>query len=65
MEHHQPLSAYRAGDRVQLHPATDLWAMGARYGDVVRVTGQRVHVRLDATGRTVRLEPANILEIVA
>ena len=26
---------YTIGDRVELHPATDLWMRGARYGEVV------------------------------
>ena len=25
---------YTVGDRVEIHPGTDLWAMGARYGTV-------------------------------
>ena len=28
-------TAYGVGDRVELHPATDLWMRGARYGTVV------------------------------
>ena len=43
--------AYAVGDRVELHPGTDLWMRGARYGVVVgtRTTERdRVHVRLDA-----------------
>lgn len=42
---------YNVGDRVELHPATDLWMRGARYGVVVRMSltpKDRVHVRLDA-----------------
>lgn len=41
----------RTGDRVELHPATDLWMRGARYGTVVRPSTtpkDRVHVTLDA-----------------
>jgi hypothetical protein len=46
------------GDRVELHPALDLWAMGARYGQIVRVISEpeigleyaRVHV--DQIGQT-------------
>lgn len=47
-------SDFLPGERVQLHPATDLWMMGAKYGTVVKVTKTRVHVKLDI-GRTVRL----------
>lgn len=43
-------SHYGVGDRVELHPATDLWMRGARYGVVVRLSctsKDRVHVKLD------------------
>ena len=43
--------AYGVGDRVELHPATDLWMRGARYGVVVQLSltpKDRVHVQLDA-----------------
>lgn len=41
---------YNVGDRVELHPGTDLWMQGARYGTVVGVRStreDRVHVELD------------------
>lgn len=41
---------YTLGDRVELHPGTDLWLRGARYGTVEGVSlapNDRVHVRLD------------------
>ena len=44
----------RVGARVELHPATDLWMRGARYGTVERMSltpNDRVKVRLDRTGR--------------
>lgn len=53
------------GDRVQLHPATDLWMRGARYGEVVKVTNKSYHVRLDATGKVVRLTDRSIGEVVS
>jgi hypothetical protein len=43
-------SAYGVGDRVEIHPGTDLWMRGARFGVVVglRITPKdRVHVRMD------------------
>jgi hypothetical protein len=40
--------AYGLGDRVEIHPASDFWMRGARFGTVVGVTPKdRVHVRLD------------------
>ena len=44
-------NGYRIGDRVELHPATDLWMRGARYGEVIGTRSthkDRVHVKLDA-----------------
>lgn len=43
-------NGYTIGDRVELHPATDLWMRGARYGVVVGTSltsADRVRVRLD------------------
>ena len=41
---------YTVGDRVELHPGTDLWMRGARFGEVVGLSltpKDRVRVRLD------------------
>lgn len=51
------------GARVQLHPATDRWMMGDRYGEVVSCRPGAVRVRLDRSGRTVRFHPRNVEEI--
>ena len=60
------------GTRVQLHPATDAWMQGDRYGEIVglgnrreyvdRSTGEHTfmrpyRVKLDKSGRIVRLHP--------
>lgn len=45
---------YAVGDRVELHPGTDLWMRGARFGEVVQLSStfkDRVHVRLDRIPR--------------
>lgn len=48
------------GKRVELHPGTDWWMRGARYGDVVGVTRDGMYrVKLDRAG-TVKLGPDNI-----
>ena len=47
---------YTVGDRVELHPGTDLWMRGARYGDVVGLSltrNDRVRVKIDRTGQTI------------
>lgn len=43
-------NGYEIGDRVELHPGTELWMRGARYGEVVGTSltsKDRVRVRLD------------------
>lgn len=49
-------AAYGVGDRVEIHPGTDLWMQGARFGVVVSMSltpKDRVRVRLDKTGERV------------
>jgi hypothetical protein len=48
-------NGYNVGDRVELHPGTDLWARGARYGRVIGTSStpkDRVRVKLDRLART-------------
>ena len=47
-------------ERVQIPAYTDRWAMGDRYGAIVKVTRGRngseiAHVRLDISGRLIRV----------
>lgn len=58
------LNDFRTGDRVELHPATDLWMRGARYGTVIRVGRTVLTITSDQLGRSVRVSPANIGRIV-
>lgn len=47
---------YGVGDRVELHPGTDLWMRGARFGTVEGTSltpKDRVKVRLDRGDRLV------------
>jgi hypothetical protein len=53
---------FERGDRVQLHPATDLWMRGARFGTVSMVGRVFVTVRTDR-GPVARLRPAD-LEVI-
>ena len=42
---------FTIGDRIELHPGTDLWMRGARYGEVVGLSltkDDRVRIKLDA-----------------
>lgn len=53
----------KVGTRVQMPVHTDAWMMGDRYGEVVKVTSRSVHVKLDKSGRTVRLAPDAAVEV--
>jgi hypothetical protein len=55
----------KLGDRVQLHPATNWWMRGAKFGTVTKIGRKRVWVKLDATGRTVPIALHNLLEVVS
>lgn len=37
--------------RVELAPHLDAWMAGDRFGNVVKVTDKRIHVRMDRSGR--------------
>jgi len=61
----------KVGTRVEMHPATDEWMRGDRFGTVervertVRLAGdpQRVFVRMDRSGRLIRFHPDNVTEV--
>lgn len=64
------------GQRVQLHPATDWWMRGERYGTVWNPPGKRSHewralgrtlgyyVKLDKTGRVIQMAMRDIGEVM-
>ena len=51
------------GTRIEMHPATNAWITGDRYGAIVKVTPTHVHVKLDRSGRTRPVRPENVLPI--
>lgn len=55
------MTDFKKGDRVQSHPATDLWVRGDRYGTVTKVTKRFVYVLMDVSQRLIRFHPENIL----
>ena len=59
------ITELNVGQRVQLHPASDAWMSGDRYGEVVRVGRSIVHVKMDRSGRVRWFHPETIMEIVA
>jgi len=52
---------FHPGQRVEMHPAADLWLTGARFGTVVKVGTKVVHVKLDKIPAIKRVHPRNRL----
>lgn len=61
----------KIGDRVKLHPATDAWMRGDRYGTVLRVSQRPTKegfrwIFVDGdSGRTYRIHPDNVSEVIS
>ena len=55
------LDAFKHGDRVQVHPATDIWMMGDTHGRVTEVFGGKVSVKMERSKRTRRFLPGDLL----
>lgn len=51
---------YWVGVRVELHPGTDAWMRGDRFGDVVKARRKLLYVRMDRSGRTLKVSPRNV-----
>lgn len=55
----------RIGERVELHPGTDAWMRGDRFGEIVAVVERHgkpvsVRVKMDRSGRVLRLDPSRV-----
>ncbi len=59
-----PSFAIDIGSRVQLHPATDAWMSGDRYGEVAKIGRKWIHVKMDRSGRTLKVDFENIIGTV-
>jgi hypothetical protein len=55
---------FRPGFRVELHPVTDRWMMGDRYGTVTKIGTKLLYIQLDRSGLTIRVHPSNIGQII-
>lgn len=66
------MSNFKIGQRVQLHPATDRWMMGDRYGCIVKLLRANdtremvfaVVVEMDKSKRTLAFNPRDILPLI-
>jgi len=52
------------GERVELHPSTDRWMQGDRFGVVSRIGRKWVSVRMDRSGQEIRVAPAVLGKVV-
>jgi len=59
------LHHFEVGYRVELHPATDRWMMGDRYGTVTKVDRKVLTVKMDKSNHAIRVHPSNIGQIVS
>jgi hypothetical protein len=50
------------GDRIELHPASDLWMQGVRFGTVTRVGKTWVHFK-DDSGHLRKVQAHNIVSV--
>jgi hypothetical protein len=49
------------GQRIEIHPATDEWMMGDRYGEITEITQSgRYRVLLDKSMKEMFIHPRNI-----
>lgn len=55
---------FKVGQRVELHPCTDAWMFGDRFGEVVALGWVAVHVKMDRSGKTRLMAPRLISRII-
>ena len=63
------MKPYKVGTRVELHPATDAWMMGDRFGEVTGIKLDRTRVvyylvTMDRSGTTRKIGHGNIGRVV-
>ena len=52
---------YEIGDRIELHPATDEWMRGDKYGEIIKVyADSTMTVRMDKSRRLIRVKRSEI-----
>lgn len=54
---------FKPSDRVQLHPATDMWMRGARFGTVQSIGKTRVTLHIDALDAVMTMYPRDLLHV--
>jgi hypothetical protein len=59
------LHDFAVGERVELHPATDAWMQGDRYGQVVLLGRRYVHIKMERSGRVLRKAPRHVMKVAS
>jgi hypothetical protein len=54
---------FRVGERVSMHPVTDAFMMGDRYGEVSKLGKKLVYVKMDKSGKTRIVSPGYLEHI--
>ena len=54
----------KQNDRVELHPATDLWMQGARFGTVLSIGRKYVTIKLDRLNGKTRINASNLRAVL-
>lgn len=52
------------GMRVEIHPGLDAWMQGDRFGTIWRLGRKLAHVKMDRSGRVLKLDPRWIHEVI-
>jgi len=50
--------------RIEIHPGMDAWMQGDRFGSVVRVGHKHLHVKMDRSGRILKVAPDRVHKIL-
>lgn len=51
---------FQIGDNIELHPATDAWMQGDRFGMVSKIGRKYIHVLMDRSDRTLQMLPKDV-----
>lgn len=58
------LSDFTVNNRIELHPATDAWMRGDRYGTIVARGRKYLRVKMDRSLRVIKVSPASVGRII-
>jgi hypothetical protein len=58
------ITELRVGDRIEMHPASDAWMRGDRFGEVLKVGRKLVTVKLDRSGYRLSYYPRSIFKVI-